>query len=215
MCTEPRVDSTNPGSWKRGRCGRAICDAGRLLRQLTQGSCGLLWCNVPSSRLRECAADAATGLMSSIETTTFEVFFSAAEPGLRAALVAKFGAERGRDAAAEALGYGWRNWERVSRLDNPAGYLYRVGDRWGRRQRKPKRQPLLLAQRDGMPDVEPGLEPALDTLTLRQRQAVVLIAGFGLSHAEAADLLGLRRSSIQNHVERGLSKLRSELGVQT
>ncbi len=153
--------------------------------------------------------------MSSIETTTFEVFFDAAEPGLRAALVAKFGAERGRDAAAEALGYGWRNWDRVGRLDNPAGYLYRVGDRWGRRQQKPKRQPPLPEYRDEIPHIEPGLEPALDTLTLRQRQAVVLIEGFGLSHTEAADLLGLSRSSIQNHVERGMAKLRSELGVQT
>lgn len=152
--------------------------------------------------------------MSSTETTTFETFFNAAEPRLRAALVAKFGAERGRDAAAEALGYGWRNWDRVSRLDNPAGYLYRVGDRWGRRQRKPKHQPPLPEHLDKTPHIEPGLKPALDTLTHRQRQAVVLIAGFGLSHSEAADLLGLRRSSIQNHLERGLAKLRSELGVQ-
>ncbi len=152
--------------------------------------------------------------MSSRATSTFETFWCAAEPRLRAALVAKFGAELGRDAAAEALGYGWRNWERVSRLDNPAGYLYRVGDRWGRRQRKPKRYPQLSVEPAGMPHMEPGLGPALDTLTHRQRQAVVLIAGFGLSHTEAADLLGLSRSSIQNHVERGLGKLRSELGVQ-
>lgn len=152
--------------------------------------------------------------MSKKEITTFETFCGTAEPRLRAALVAKFGAERGRDAAAEALGYGWQNWERVSQLDNPAGYLYRVGDRWGRRRRKPEGRPRLPAEPDGFPHFEPGLGPALDTLTHRQRQAVVLIAGFGLSHTEAADLLGLSRSSIQNHVERGLSKLRSELGVQ-
>ncbi len=176
---------------------------------------GLLWCKASSRRLREYAADAATELMSSIETATFEAFFDATEPGLRAALVGKFGAELGRDAAAEALGYGWRNWSRVSRLDNPGGYLYRVGDRWGRRQRRPKRHPPLPEHRDQLPHVEPGLEPALGTLTHRQRQAVVLIAGFGLSHSEAADLLDLRRSSIQNHLERGLAKLRSELGVQT
>ncbi len=152
--------------------------------------------------------------MSGLDVGSFEVFFAEAEPRLRAALVAKFGAELGRDAAAEALGYGWRNWDRIANLDNPAGYLYRVGDRWGRRQRKPQRWLAQAERGNCMPDVEPGLEPAMQRLSKRQRQAVVLIAGYGLSHAEAAELLGLSRSSIQNHIERGLSKLRAELGVQ-
>jgi DNA-directed RNA polymerase specialized sigma24 family protein len=42
---------------------------------------------------------------------------------------------------------------------------------------------------------------------------VVLVHAYGMSHSEAADLLGLKRSSIQNHLERGLEKLRTDLGV--
>ncbi len=152
--------------------------------------------------------------MNRTEANDFELFFNSIEPGLRAALVTKFGPDRGRDAAAEALGYGWRNWDRVSTLENPAGYLYRVGDRWGRRQQTKKPVAFEPQEIGGSPHIEPGLEPALESLTLRQREAVVLVAGFGLTHREAADLLGLRRSSIQNHLERGLTKLRSELGVQ-
>lgn len=152
--------------------------------------------------------------MSGLDVGSYEVFFAGVEPRLRAALVAKFGAEVGRDATAEALGYGWRNWDRVSHLDNPAGYLYRVGDRWGRRQRRPERWLEQAERSNVMPDVEPGLQPAMQQLSKRQRQAVVLIAGYGLSHTETAELLGLSRSSIQNHIERGLSKLRAELGVQ-
>jgi RNA polymerase sigma-70 factor (ECF subfamily) len=61
--------------------------------------------------------------------------------------------------------------------------------------------------------VEPGLPGALRRLTTRQREVVVLVHGFGMSHSEVADLLGLKRSSVQNHLERGLAKLRTDLGV--
>ncbi len=201
----------------RDGCGISLGDRAEEAAQERDrvGVAVLLWCKASSCCLKECVVDPVPDPMSDTETRAFESFFGAVEPGLRAALVAKFGAERGRDAAAEALSYGWRNWARVSQLDNPAGYLYRVGDRWGRRQRKPKSQPLLSVHSDGIPQSEPGLEPAMDRLTHRQRQAVVLVIGFGLPHTEAADILGLSRSSIQNHVERGLAKLRSELGVQT
>jgi RNA polymerase sigma-70 factor (ECF subfamily) len=64
-----------------------------------------------------------------------------------------------------------------------------------------------------LPWVEPGLPNALNKLSARQRQVVVLIHGFEYTHQEVADLLGISRSSIQNHVERGLARLRSELEV--
>jgi RNA polymerase sigma-70 factor (ECF subfamily) len=57
----------------------------------------------------------------------FSDFFADAEPRLRRALIAAYGAERGREAAAEALAYGWEHWSRVRRMGNPLGYLYRVG----------------------------------------------------------------------------------------
>lgn len=144
----------------------------------------------------------------------FETFFGEAEPRLRAALVAKFGSDRGRDAAAEALGYGWRNWDRIGVMENPTGYLYRVGERWAKRQSSNRPFQMVPRERVSMPDVEPGLERAMAKLSHRQRQAVVLTAGFGLTHEETGTLLGLARSSVQNHVERGMAKLRNELGVQ-
>jgi hypothetical protein len=57
----------------------------------------------------------------------FEDFFAVAEPRLRRALVAAYGIERGREAAAEALAYGWEHWSKVRAMKNPTGYLYRVG----------------------------------------------------------------------------------------
>lgn len=57
----------------------------------------------------------------------FTVFFDTAEQRLRVALCGAFGSESGREAAAEALAWGWQHWSRLQRMDNPIGYLYRVG----------------------------------------------------------------------------------------
>ena len=144
----------------------------------------------------------------------FEVFFRAAEPHLRAALTATFGPETGRDACAEALTYAWRNWDRVRTLDNPRGYLFRVGQRWAHRHRtrSERRYPAVVDDAEPVA-FEPLLGEVLAGLSTRQRQAVVLCVGYGLTHAEAAALLGIERSSVQNHVERALRHLRHHLGA--
>lgn len=144
----------------------------------------------------------------------FKAFFDATEPRLRAALVAAFGGETGRDATAEAFRYGWEHRERVLIMDNPAGYLFQVGRRWGRRQRgRSRRQIGFEVVAPPSSTYEPGLAGALASLSVRQRQAVVLVHGYGLTHHEAAELLGVGRSSIQNHVERGLVKVRERMGA--
>lgn len=147
------------------------------------------------------------------QDTTFEAFFRAAEPLLSRALAAGFGFDLGRDATAEALGHAWRRWDRVAGMENPTGYLYRVGENWARRQLG-RRTPSFAEATGAEPAAfEPALGPALAALPVRQRQAVVLVAGYGLTHREAADLLGIARSSIQNHVERGMAQLRRTIGV--
>jgi len=40
----------------------------------------------------------------------FELFALDVEPRLRRALVAAYGSDRGREAAAEALAYAWEHW---------------------------------------------------------------------------------------------------------
>jgi len=146
----------------------------------------------------------------------YDTFFRQAEPGIRYALVAAFGAEVGREAAADALAYGWEHWDRLSRTDNPAGYLYRVGYRKAKRAvRKLWRQPIPDTA-EGIarnPEFEPGLETAMTDLTERQRQVVYLVAGADLGIRETARVLGLSPGAVQNHYQRGLQYLRAELGV--
>ncbi len=66
----------------------------------------------------------------------FEVFVRVHEPRLRRALVAAYGPADGSDASASALAFAWERWDRVKVLDNPAGYLYRVGQTSLRRKRE-------------------------------------------------------------------------------
>lgn len=145
---------------------------------------------------------------------SFAEFAQTSEPKLRRALVARYGADLGRELTAAALAYGWEHWNRVRNMENPTGYLYRVGQS---KSRKWLRKTVAFpAPADiGLPWVEPALPTALHSLSANQRQAVVLVHGYSYTHAEVADLLGLSRSSIQNHVERGLAKLRNHFEVTT
>ena len=149
--------------------------------------------------------------MSADHRSSFEAFFADAEPRLRRALVAAYGLERGREAAAEALAYGWQHWERVRSLENPVGYLYRVGQS----RTRPRKRPtvFMVAALTDDPWFEPGLPDALASLSERQRLAVVLVHGFGWRLAEVAEVTGLSVPTVQTHAERGLARLRRALEV--
>jgi RNA polymerase sigma-70 factor (ECF subfamily) len=142
---------------------------------------------------------------------SFTVFAKEVEPRLRHALTAVFGQERARDATAEALAYGWEHWDRVRVMENPAGYLYRVG----RNAHKMRRvhPEFLPVPNPRLPDVEPGLPKAIARLSEKQRTAVLLCYGLGWTRQEVADLLGVSINSVGAHLSRGLDKLRSYLGV--
>ena len=142
----------------------------------------------------------------------FTEFAKDVEPKLRLALVATFGVEAGVEATSEALAYGWENWDSLSSRPNPAGYLFGVG-RNKARQRRKTRTLLPAPPADHEFFVEPGLPDALNRLSDRQRVAVLLIHGEDWTHSEVADLLGLSVSTVQQHAERGISKLRKAIGV--
>ena len=144
---------------------------------------------------------------------SFTAFVTEVEARLRFAFAAALGQESGREATAEALAYGWEHWERIRKMQNPAGYLYRVGrSRVRVRRRNIRFAPVSTFT---MPDVEPGLPEALAQLSERQRVTVFLVHGFGWSRREVAEMLGVSINSVGNHLDRGLAKLRHRLGVQT
>jgi DNA-directed RNA polymerase specialized sigma24 family protein len=139
------------------------------------------------------------------QTAEFEGFVRGNEPKLRYALVAAYGFEEGRDATAEAFAYAWEHWDRVRQMPNAAGYLFRVAQSRRRRRRVP-----VLYDVAGSPDhlFEPGLPGALAALSQRQRLVVVLVHGLGYTLGEVAELTGMRRTTVQNHGDRGMARLR-------
>ena len=145
----------------------------------------------------------------------FEEFVATHEHRLRQALTAACGIDQGRDAAADALAYAWENWERVAAMANPAGYLFVVGrDLHRRRMRERRSKPVFdVGPERPEPWCEPALVAQLGQLSDHERIAVMLANGFEWSLAEVAGLLGVSKSTVQTHAERGMAKLRAGMGV--
>ena len=141
----------------------------------------------------------------------FETFVFIAEPALSRALIASLGIERGREATAEALAWAWEHWTEVKTMENPTGFLFRVGQSRSRRRKSIFEGSVRNAWHE--PLIEPKLGVALGRLTDNQRIAVVLIHGFMWTFQEVGDLLQVKVTTVQNHLERGLTKLRRELKV--
>jgi DNA-directed RNA polymerase specialized sigma24 family protein len=140
----------------------------------------------------------------------FRLFVERSEPRLRRAFVAAYGSERGREATAEALAYAWEHWERLRESENMIGYLYRVGQS---RIRRRKDRPVFVRSDSPEHWYEPALAPALADLSEPQRTAVVLVHGFGWTMREVAECTGIKVTSVQNHLDRGLKKLRAAMKV--
>jgi RNA polymerase sigma factor (sigma-70 family) len=134
------------------------------------------------------------------------------EPRLRHALTASFGSQVGKEAAADALAHAWLHWDVVGVTENRLGYVYGVGRNMARRSAR--RRPVFLpvaVQR--LPEVEPGLPDAIARLPERQRVVITLVHGYQWTLSEVAELLGTTKTTVQNHAERGLARLRKSLGV--
>lgn len=143
--------------------------------------------------------------------TGFDAFYELAEPMVRRGLVAALGPVEGAEAAANAMAYAFEHWSRVSAMDNPTGYLYRVGRSAARRRRKPL--PEAEPEPVSDPSFEPALPKALNRLSESQRQAVLLVNAWGYPQADAAAMLGISASTLRNHLDRGMTRLRRHLGA--
>ncbi len=145
---------------------------------------------------------------------SFISFVGAKEQSIKLALCSAFGQEVGLEATRDAFAYAWEHWERISRMDSPAGYLWRVGRNRARRI-KTRRAPLFdSVSLEHLPWVEPGLPRAIEELSEKQRVTVLLVYGFDWTFDEVADLLSVSRSTVQTHTERALVRLRDKLGVE-
>ncbi len=135
---------------------------------------------------------------------------AALRPGLERALIARLGIEDGTEAAADAVSWALEHEDRVRAMHNPAGYLCRVGQSSARRvrRRRGSMTALIAEPVSSQEPVDVDLQRALMRLKPEQRVAILLVHAHGHTYAEAAQLLGLPVTSVTNHIQRGLVRLR-------
>lgn len=148
--------------------------------------------------------------------TSFEAFFDQHHAVLVRALAMALGdVELGRDAASEGFVRALQRWNRVSRYDNTAGWVYRVGLNWARsRRRKTVREvsahPTERAFASPEPDFE--LATALRSLSLDHRSVVVGRYYLDWSEADVAAALDIAPGTVKSRLSRALTRLNATLG---
>ena len=144
--------------------------------------------------------------MAAITEKDFDEFLVEVKPKLMKAFLGALGPNRADDALSASLEWAFRNQHRLESIDNPTGFLYRVGAS----RSVPPKEPNALAvpANEAMPEFEPRLVPALLNLPDTQRTAVWLIHGCGWTYPAAADAMGIGESTVGTHASRGLLALR-------
>jgi DNA-directed RNA polymerase specialized sigma24 family protein len=142
-----------------------------------------------------------------------EVLLTGARARLWRAYLPLRGEDGADDAVAEALAWAWEHRDRLAEMENPIGYLYRVGLSRSAPRRAPRSPTLPAPAEVGLPDVEPGLVPALLALPESQRSVIWLVHGCGWTYTEVAASLHIGRSTVGTHLSRAMASLRRSLEV--
>ena len=148
---------------------------------------------------------------------TFEEFFVAQNDRLLRILYVVTGSrDEAEDIVQEAFTKVLEHWERVSSLDNPAGYLEHTAmNTFRNRYRRAKRATRSVIGLGYEQDVFKTVEDrdvasrALASLTPRQRAALVLTELLGYSGNEAATILGVSASTVWVLTHRAREALRN------
>lgn len=145
--------------------------------------------------------------------TSFEDFYVTTRPGVGRALALTLrDDDLARDAVDEAMARAYQRWSHVSRLDNPGGWVYRVGLNWSRSivRRLHRPTPIWMAEpgHTAAPMVQdPAIDRALDALNVDQRAVVVCRLLLGLDERTTAEALGIRPGTVKSRLARALDRL--------
>ena len=161
------------------------------------------------------------GLYVVVEQTdriAFHDFYSGSRDRVGRALAVTLGdADLAAESVDEAMARAYQRWSSVSRMDNPSGWVYRVGLNLARsRIRKLTRRRRLpsggAAAEVPEPDmIEPAILRALRELPVDHRSVVVCRLLLGWSEAETAQALGIRPGTAKSRLHRATATLAEQL----
>lgn len=150
-----------------------------------------------------------------------EFYRAAKDECLFAVLVSVGDRDTAQDLVAEAFARAWASWPTVSAHPAPAAWVVRTAlnagvSRWRRRRREvPVADLAVVADRPAGDAAGGGVDPrimaALVRLPERQRQVVALRLFLDLDTEHTARVLGVAPGTVQAHLGRAMSSLRSEL----
>jgi len=136
---------------------------------------------------------------------------------VRALSLALHDSDFGADAADEAFVRACQQWSTVNTLDNPAGWVYRVGLNWAnsalRRRRRHRAKLALLAGPHASSDVRSDidLQRALAELSDDHRAVVVCRYYLDWTVGDTADALAIPTGTVKSRLARALEQLESIL----
>lgn len=142
-------------------------------------------------------------------------------------LVSTFGlytgsVEVGEEIAQETLVRAWNAWEKVSVLESPRAWAFRVGfnlaNSWWRRQRIERRH-RVSQQSEPMAEAHDlaeslAVRAAVASLPRRQRAALIARYFADLSVSETADLLQCAPGTVKALTSQAIARLQELLGVE-
>ena len=116
------------------------------------------------------------------------------------------------EAIDEAMARAYQRWERVGRLDNPAGWVYRVALNWSRSiiRRLTRPAPIWVTPATSSPAPaihDPTIDRALGQLSTDQRAVVVCRLMLGWSERHTAESLGIKPGTVKSRLHRALRRL--------
>jgi RNA polymerase sigma factor (sigma-70 family) len=146
---------------------------------------------------------------------SFEAWYADTRPGLARALALSIGDnDLAREAIDEAMTRAYASWPRVSQLENPAGWVYRVAMNWAvsvfRRRRRPQRVVHTTDTDMPMP-MDATVAAAFDALDVKHRAVVVCRYLLGWSERETAEALHVPAGTVKSRLSRATAELRIQL----
>jgi RNA polymerase sigma factor (sigma-70 family) len=161
----------------------------------------------------------AARLRRVVEALEFEEFFRDEYRGLvRALYLLTADQAEAEELAQETMARVYERWDRVSRMESPGGYAYRLAVNLNRHRLRhlAVRARRLLAitvhpDSEQPPDTRSELTEAIASLPRGQREAFMLVEWLGMSAGEAARVLKLAPASVRSRIHRARATLRDRL----
>jgi RNA polymerase sigma factor (sigma-70 family) len=148
-------------------------------------------------------------------------FLDAVGAELVGALTIRVGDRRlAEELASEAIARAWADWSRVSAMENPTGWVFRVGfnlaaSHWRRaaaRRRIDARHPLDERSVHVRTAEAMAMHEAISRLSDQQQRVVILRYYAQFSVEETAEALRVSESTVKTQTARAMTRLRALLG---